>query len=77
MKPADVNSSNNIDFDKKNSQDNSKFKDGGHVKISEYKNIFAKAYVLNWSEELFIIKNVNNTVTWTYVISDLNGKKLL
>ena len=35
---------------------NPKFKFGDNVRISKYKNIFAKGYTLNWSEEVFIIK---------------------
>ena len=42
-----------------------KFKVGDHVRISKYKNIFAKGYMPNWSEEVFIIKKVKNTVPWT------------
>ena len=51
-----------------------KFKVGDHVRISKYKNIFAKGYTPNWSEEIFIISKINNTVPWTYVISDMNGE---
>ena len=40
------------------------------------KNIFAKRYTPNWSEEDFVIKKVKNTVVWTYVINDLNGEKI-
>ena len=54
-----------------------KFKVGDHVRISKYKNIFAKGYTPNWSEEDFVIKEVKNTVPWTYAISDLNGKKII
>ena len=54
-----------------------KFKVGDHVRISIYKNIFAKGYTPNWSEELFAIKEVKNTIPWTDVINDLNGEKLL
>ena len=53
-----------------------KFKIGDHVRISKYKNIFAKGYAPNWSEEIFIISKINNTVPWTYVISDLNGEDI-
>ena len=51
-----------------------KFKISDHVRISQYKNIFAKGYTPNWSEEVFVIKKVKNTVSWTYVINDLNGE---
>ena len=54
-----------------------KFKVGNHVRISKYKNIFAKRYTPNWSEEVFVIKEVKNTVPWTYVINDLNGEKII
>ena len=53
-----------------------KFKIGDHVRISKYKNIFAKGYTPNWSEEIFIISKINNTVPWTYVISDMNGEDI-
>ena len=31
----------------------------------------------NWSEEVFVIKKVKNTVPWTYVINDLNGDEII
>ena len=46
----------------------SKFKAGDHVRISKYKNIFAKGYSPNWSEEVFLISKIKNTVPWTYFI---------
>ena len=54
-----------------------KFEIGDIVRISEYKNIFTKDYIPNWSEEVFVIKKFNNTVPWTYVISDLNGEEIV
>ena len=53
-----------------------KFKVGDNVIISEYKSIFAKRYTLNWSEEVFVINKIKNTVLWTYAISDLNGEEI-
>ena len=50
---------------------------GDHVRISKYKNIFTKGYMPNWSEEIFIIKKIKNTVPWTYVINDLNGGEII
>ena len=55
---------------------NPKFKVGDNVRISKYKNIFAKGYTPNWSEEVFIINKIKNTVLWTYAISDLNGEEI-
>ena len=31
----------------------------------------------NWSEEIFIIKKIKNTVPWTYVLNDLNGEEII
>ena len=47
-----------------------------HVRISKYKNIFAKRYTPNWSEEVFIITKIKDTDPWTYAISDLNGEPI-
>ena len=46
------------------------------VRISKYKNIFAKGYNPNWSEEVFVIKKIKNTVPWTYVMDNLNGEEI-
>ena len=54
-----------------------KFQGGDLVWISKYKNIFAKDYTSNWSEEMFVIKKIKNTVPWTYVINDLNVEKIV
>ena len=45
--------------------------------LPKYNNIFAKGYVPNWSEEVLIIIEVKNTVPWTYVISGINGNKIV
>ena len=74
MKPVDVKPSMYIDFNKENNKASSNFKIGDTVRISKYKNIFAKGYVPNWSEEVFVIKKVKNTVSWRYVVRDLNGE---
>ena len=41
------------------------------MRKSKYKHIFAKDYTPNWSEEIFVIKKIKNTVPWTHVIDDL------
>ena len=45
-------------------------------RISKYKNIFSKGYTQNWSEEVFVVSKIKNTVPWTYVVSDLNGEEI-
>ena len=76
MKPTDVKDNTYIDFGKEVNDNDPKFKVGDHVRISKYKNIFAKGYTPNWSEEVFVIKKIRNTVPWTYVIYDLNGEEI-
>ena len=53
-----------------------KFKIGDHVRISKYTNIFAKGYTPNWSEEVFAVNKIQNTVPWTYLINDLHGEEI-
>ena len=83
MKPNDVTDSVFIkskgfpEYNEESNKKGPKFKVGDHVRISKYKNIFAKCYTPNWPEEIFVVKKIKNTVRWTYVISDLNGEKLL
>ena len=76
MKPIDVKDNTYIDFGKEVNDNNPKFKVGDHMKISKYKNIFAKGYTPNWSEERFVIKKIKNKVPRTYVIDDLNGEEI-
>ena len=68
IKPSSSKESNNKD---------SKFKIGDIVRISKYKNIFAKDYVPNWSEEIFLITKIKNTALWTYAINDLKGEGII
>ena len=77
MKPVDVKDNTYIDFEKEVNDKNPKFKVGDYERISKYKNIFAKGYMPNWSEEGFIISKIKNTVPWTYVINDLNGENII
>ena len=62
MKPVDVKPSTYIDSSKEINDEHSKFKIGDIVRISKYKNIFAKGYVPNCSEGVFVINKVKNTV---------------
>ena len=50
MKPIDVKDNACIDFNKKVNDKDPKFQVGDHVRISNYKNIFAKGYTQNRSE---------------------------
>ena len=76
MKPVNVKSWTYLDFDKKTNKRDPKFKVDDPERLSKYKNIFATAYVPNWSKEVFVITKVKNNLSWTYVISDLKGKEI-
>ena len=77
MKSVDVKDDAYIDSSKEVNDKDPKFKIGDHVRISKYKNIFAKGYTPNWSEEVFVVSKIKNTVPWTYVINDLNGEEIV
>ena len=77
MKPVDVKDNTYIGFKKEVNDKNPKFKVDDHVTISKHKNIFANGYMPNWSEEIFIIKKIKNTVPWTYDVNDLNGEEII
>ena len=76
LKPVDVKPSTYIESSKEINYHDPKFKIGDIVRISKYQNIVAKGYVPNWSEEVFVIKKVKNTVLWTYIVSDLKGGEI-
>ena len=71
MKPIDVTSDSYAVYNQDSNE-----KVGDRVRISKYKNIFAKGYTPNWSEEVFVVSKIKNTVPWTYVVSDLNGEEI-
>ena len=76
MKPTDVKDDSFIEYIEESNKKDPKFKIGDHVRISKYKNIFAKGYLPNCSEEVFVINKVQNSVPWTYLINDLNGGEI-
>ena len=77
MKPIDVKDKTYINTSKKINNKDPKLKVGDRVRISKCTNIFAKGYMPNWSEEVFVIKEMKNTVPWTYVIDDLNCEEII
>ena len=77
MKPVDVKSNAYFNSRKEINDKDPKFKTDGTDRISKYKSSLAKGYTSNWYEEVLIIKKVKNTVPWTYVVKDLNEKKVV
>ena len=58
MKPVDVTSDSYAEYNEDFNEKDPKFKVGDRVRISKYKNIFAKGYSQNWSEEVFVIGKI-------------------
>ena len=56
MKPIEVTSDSSAEWNENSNEKDSKFKDGDRVRISKYKNIFAKGYTQDWSEEETLVK---------------------
>ena len=76
MKPIDVKNNKRVYIDEHNEKD-SKLNVGDRVRISRYKNIFAKGYAPNWSSEIFIVNKINDTVPYTYNLKDLNDEEII
>ena len=78
-----VNKYNNTKYNNKrvyideHNEKDSRFKVGDRVRISKFKNIFAKGYTPNWSKEIFIVNKINDTVPYTYNIKDLNDEEII
>ena len=77
IKPVDFKSGNYIEYNVDSNGKDLKFQVGDHVRISKYKNIFVKEYTPNWSEEVFVIEKIKNTVPWTYVIRNRKGAEII
>ena len=77
MKPIDVGDNNKRVYIDEHNEKDSRFKVGDRVRISRYKNIFAKGYTPNWSKEIFIADKINDTVPYTYNLKDLNDEEII
>ena len=76
MKPIDVKNNKRVYFDEHNEK-RARYNVGDRVRISKFKNIFAKGYTPNWSKEIFIINKINDTVPYTYNLKDLSGEEII
>ena len=76
MKPIDVKNNKRVYIDEHNEKD-SRFKVGDRVRISKFKNIFAKGYTPNWSTEIFIVDKISDTIPYTYNLKDLNDEEII
>ena len=60
IKHIDVSSNSYVEYNENSNKKDPKFKVGDRVRISKYKNIFAKGYMQNWSEEVFVVSKIKN-----------------
>ena len=77
MKLIDVGDNNKRVYIDEHNEKDSKFKVGDRVRISRYKNIFAKGYAPNWSSEIFIVNKINDAVPYTYNLKDINDEEII
>lgn len=52
------------------------FFEGDNVRISKYKQVFAKGYIPNWTNEVFTVFRVQPTLPATYLLKDNKGELL-
>ena len=76
IKPIAVKNNKRVYIDEHNEKE-SRFKVGDRVRISKFKNIFAKGYTPNWSNEIFIVNKINDTIPYTYNLKDLNDEEII
>ena len=77
MNPIDVKNNTYINIDKEINDKDTKCQVRDHVRMSKYKNIFAKGYTPNGFGEVFVIKEIKNTVPYTCIINDVNGEQVI
>ena len=77
MKPIDVKKDPFAEYNEESNEKDPKFKVGDLCQDFKYKNIFAKGYAPSWIEEISFVRKIKNTVSWTYVINDLNEEEII
>ena len=77
MKPKDVKNDNKRVYVDEHNEKSTRYKVGDRVRISKFKNIFAKGYTPNCSREIFIVNKINDTVPYTYNLKDLNDEEII
>ena len=77
MKPIEITHDPYAEYNENSNKKDPKFKVGDHLRTSKCKDIFTKGYAPNQSEEVFVVNKIKNRVPWTYIVSDLNGEKII
>ena len=69
MQPIDIKSNSYAEYNEDSNEKDPKFKVNNRVRISKHKDIFAKGYTQNRSEEVSFISKIKDTVQWTFIVS--------
>ena len=77
MKPKDVKDDNKRVYIDEHNEKSARYNVGDRVRIFKFKNIFAKGYTPNWSREIFVVNNINDTVSYTYNLKDLHDEEII
>ena len=77
MRPIDVKDNDKRVFIDEHNEKDCRLKVGDRVRISKFRNIFAKGYTPNWSKEIFIVDKINDTVPYMYNLKDLNDEEII
>ena len=77
MKPKYVGDNNKRVYIDEHNEKSARYNVGDRIRISKFKNIFAKGYTPNWSKEIFIVNKINDTVPYTYNLKDLNDEEII
>ena len=77
MKPKDVKYYNKRVYIDEHNKKSARYNVGDRVRISKFKNIFAKGYTPNWRREIFIVNKINDAVPYTYILKDLNDEEII
>ena len=77
MKPKAVKNDYNRVYIDEHNKKSARYNAGDRVRISNFKNIFAKVYTPNWSREIFIVNKIIDTVPYTYNLKDSNGEEII
>ena len=77
MKLKDVKNDNNRVYIDEHNKKSARYNVGDRVRISKFKNIFAKGYTPNWNREIFTINKINDTVPYTYNLKNLNDEEII
>ena len=77
MKLKDVGDDNHRVYIDEHNKRSARYNVGNRVRISKFKNIFAKGYTPNWRREIFIINKISDTVPYTYNLKDLNDEEII